>query len=76
MNYWVSAIARDELLESVVNKLDSHDDDSLHYENTPMQYPAILHGCKNNNFQLKLFDFIHIFAQNIYCGYTFLEPPH
>ena len=22
-----------------------------HYENTPMQYTAILHGCKNDNFQ-------------------------
>ena len=47
----------------------------MHYENTPMQYTAIFHGCKNDNFQLKFFDYFHIFAQNIYCGYT-LEPPH
>ena len=47
----------------------------LHYENMTMQYTAIFHGCKNNNFQLKYFDFFHIFAQNIYCGNT-LEPPH
>ena len=46
-----------------------------HYENTPMQYTAIFHCCKNDNFQLKLFDYYYIFAQNIYCGYT-LEPPH
>ena len=26
-----------------------------HYENTPMQYTAIFHGCKNNNFQSILF---------------------
>ena len=31
--------------------------------------------CKNDNFQLKLFYFFHIFAQNIYCGCT-LEPAH
>ena len=48
---------------------------SSHYENTPMKYTAIFHCCKKDNFQLKLFDFVHIFAQNIYCGYT-IEPPH
>ena len=46
----------------------------MHYENTPMQHTAIFHGCKSDNFRLKLFDFCHIFAQNIDCGYT-LEPP-
>ena len=46
----------------------------IHYENTPMQYTAIFLGCKNDNFQLKFVYFFHIFAQNIYCGYT-LEPP-
>ena len=45
-----------------------------HYENMPMQYTAIFHGCKNDNFRLNVFDFFHIFAQNIDCGYT-LEPP-
>ena len=39
---------------------------SFHYENTPMQYTAIFHGYKNDNFQLKFFDNFHIFAQNIY----------
>ena len=24
----------------------------LHYDNTPMQYTAIFHGCKNGNFQM------------------------
>ena len=24
-----------------------------HNENTPMQYTAIFHGCKNDNFQMK-----------------------
>ena len=41
-----------------------------HYENTPMQYTAIFRGSKNDNFQLNSFDYFHIFAQNIYCGYT------
>ena len=40
-----------------------------------MQYTAIFHGYKNKNFQLNFFDYFHIFAQNIYCGYT-LEQPH
>ena len=44
---------------------------SLHYANMSVQYTAIFHGCKNDNFQMKFFD---IFAQNIDCGYT-LEPP-
>ena len=46
----------------------------IHYENTPMQYTAIFHGCKNVNFQMKNCDIFLIFAQNIDCGYT-LEPP-
>ena len=45
-----------------------------HYDNTPVQYTAIFHGCKNANFQFNFFEYFHIFAQNIYCGYT-LEPP-
>ena len=49
------------------NKEDKY---NSHYENTPVQYTPIFHGCKNENFQLKSFDFFHIFAQNIYCGYT------
>ena len=46
----------------------------LHYENTPMQYTAIFHGCKTDNFQMRKCDVFLIFAQNIDCGYT-LEPP-
>ena len=43
-----------------------------YYENTPMQYTAIIHGCKNDNYP---FDYFHIFAQNIdFCWYT-LELP-
>ena len=45
-----------------------------HYENMPMQYTAIFHGCKNDNFQMKKVDNFLIFAQNIDRGYT-LEPP-
>ena len=33
-----------------------------HYENTPMQYTAIFHGCKNDNFQIKKIDNFLIFA--------------
>ena len=40
-----------------------------------VQYTAIFHGCKNDNFQMKFFDIFLIFAPNIDCGYT-LEPPH
>ena len=35
---------------------------SIHYENTPMQYTAILHGLKNDNFQMKNCDIFLIFA--------------
>ena len=34
-----------------------------HYTNTPMQYTALFHDCKNVNFQMK--NFI-IFSQNIW----------
>ena len=39
-----------------------------------VQYTAIFHGCKNDNFQNKIFDIFLIFAQTIDCGFT-LEPP-
>ena len=46
-----------------------------HYANTPMQYTAIFHSCKNVHFRMKLlFNIFLIFAQNIDCGYT-TEPP-
>ena len=47
---------------------------SLHYDDTPVQYTAIFHCCKKDNFQMKTCDIFLIFAQNIDCGYT-LEPP-
>ena len=47
---------------------------NLHYENTSMQYTAIFHGLKNDNFQMKNCDIFIVFAQNIDCGYK-LEPP-
>ena len=46
----------------------------IHYANTPMQYTAIFHCCKNVNFQMIFFNIFLFFAQNIDCGYT-LEPP-
>ena len=49
------------------------DQTSLHYENTPMQYTAIFHGCKNDNFQMKNINIFLIFAQNIDCGYTYTQ---
>ena len=45
-----------------------------HYANKPMQYTAIFHSCKNDNFQMKNCDDFHIFCSNIDCGYM-LEPP-
>ena len=47
----------------------------IHYANMSVQYTAIIHGCKNDNFQMKIFDIFSYFARNIVCGYT-LEPPH
>ena len=47
----------------------------LHYDNTPIQYTVIFHGCKNDYFQMKNCDIFLIFAQNIDRGYM-LEPPH
>ena len=44
-----------------------------HYASMPVQYTAIFHGCKNDNFQIFFGDIFLIFAQNIDCGYTF-EP--
>ena len=49
--------------------------DLVHYENMPIQYLAIFHGCKNENFQMEKVDIFLIFAQNKDCGYT-LELPH
>ena len=47
---------------------------AVHYANMPVQYTAIFHGCKNDNFQMKNCDSFLIFAQNIDRGDT-LEPP-
>ena len=46
----------------------------LHYANTPMQYTAIFHSCKNVHFQMKISNIFLIYAQNIECVIT-LEPP-
>ena len=45
-----------------------------HYDNMPMQYSAIIHDCKNENFYRKYYDIFQIFAKNIDRGDT-LEPP-
>ena len=58
------------LIDSYLAKLSLF----THYENTPMQYTAIFHGCKNVHFQMKTFKIFLTVAQNIDCGYT-LEPP-
>ena len=38
-------------------------------ENSPMQYSAIFHRCKNDNFPMKNCYFFFNFAQNIDRGY-------
>ena len=38
---------------------------TLSYDNTPMQYTAIFHGCENDNFQVTKCYIFLIFAQNI-----------
>ena len=55
--------------------MDHFDTLSTHYDNKPIQYTAIFHGCKNGNFQMKKCHSFLIFAQNIDCGCT-LEPHH
>ena len=42
-----------------------------HYDNMPMQYTAIFHGCKNGNFQMRNGGIFLTFALNMDCGYTF-----
>ena len=63
----------DKLKDQLIDPLCSGK--TFHYANTPMQYTAIYHDCKNFNFQMKKYNIFLIFAQNIDCGYT-LEPPH
>ena len=38
------------------------DESDVHYANTPMQYTAIFHGCKNVKFQMKKYNVFLIFA--------------
>ena len=45
-------------------------DNGEHYENTPIQYTVIFHGCKNDSFQMKNSDTFLKFAQNIDCGFS------
>ena len=63
---------RQKCLHSTVSS--KINDRGPHHENTPMQYTAIFHGCKNVHFQMNFFNIFLIFAQNIDCEYT-LEPP-
>ena len=39
-----------------------------HYENTPMQYTAIFHGCKNDNFQITFFNIFIILLKTYIVG--------
>ena len=48
---------------------------SKHYDNASMQYSAIFHGSKNDDFQMKNCDISLIFGQTINCGYK-LESPY
>ena len=50
--------------------------DLAHYANMSVQYTALFHDCKNDNFQMIFFIFFIFlsFAPNIDCGYA-LEPP-
>ena len=62
------------LLAFILRSSSANKKQKIHYANTPLQYTAIFHGCKNVHFQMKFFNIFLIFAQNIDCGYT-LEPP-
>ena len=76
----ISGIAADWCIDFAQNKRSSSSFKEItavpitHYANMSVQYTAIFHGCKNDNFQMKICDIFLIFAQNIDCGYT-LEPP-
>ena len=35
-----------------------------HYVNISMQYTAIFQCCKNDNFRLNFFDYVHFFCSN------------
>ena len=67
--YWFEISDSETIEKHIVCELET-----THKENTPMQYNAIFHGCKNVNFQMKNYNIFLKFAQNIDCGYT-LEPP-
>ena len=63
--------------------ISGHFERSHHYDNTSMQYTAIFHGCKNNNFQMIFFDsvyrpfqdyFIHIETSQSVGGETGVSP--
>ena len=47
---------------------------AIHYEKTPIQIYWKFQHQKNEDFQIKNSDIVHISAQNIDCGYS-LEPP-
>ena len=47
---------------SVVHVLDAQEQLTLHYANMSVQYSAIFHGCKNDNFQMKIFDIFSYFC--------------
>ena len=42
-----------------------------HYENTPMQYTVTFHSCKNVHFQMKFFDYFHIFLKTLIVSFHF-----
>ena len=53
-------------ISQVYHRLNCPHDE--HYANMSVQYTAIFHGCKNDNFQMKINDIFLIFAQNIDSG--------
>ena len=63
-----SKLERNKMREPTVGDCEQHYENTLHAIYSDFSHP------KNDNFHLKIFDFFHIFAQNIDCGYT-LEPP-
>ena len=42
--------------------------DITHYANMPMQYTAIFHGCKNDNFQMKVVIFFLFLLKTLIMG--------
>ena len=58
-----------DLAQNELNNLDGQSSKVLsYYANTPMQYTAIFHGCKNVHFQMKFLIFFLFLLKTLIVG--------